>query len=172
METVIAKTRKSFLASYIVIIVFGALLLIFGIATLLFFPDKRFMSVIFIPVGGALLGIGIGWTVYFSRLPKNCITFKEGKIRLHNGLEFSPAEINYCTGSTWGPHGAMWNYGTLIISVRNIEYKYKFVDDVETVASQINAIKAQFAAIEEVQKHIAERQATENANVTEENKEV
>ena len=119
----------------------------------------------FLVLGGVFLGLGIGFTVYFAKLPKNCITFKDGKMKLHNGLEFSPAEIDYCTGSTWLNWG-LYDYGPLVISVYGQEYKYKFVANVESVAANIKALKTQFAAIAEVQKHIAEKQAAEAAQAT------
>lgn len=172
METVIAKTKKSFMASYIVTIVFGAILLIFGLVFLLFAPNK-FVSIVFIPLGAILLGGGIGWTVYFARLPKNCITFNDGKFRLYNGLEFSPSEVDFCNARSGFMDGGIYNCGTLIISVKNTQYKFKWVEGVEAVAVNINALKVQFTAIEEMQKHIAERknseaaQATESADTTE-----
>lgn len=162
METEIAKTRRSMMAAYIVILVFGALIMICGLAMLIFSPD-RFVAVVFLPIGALLLGMGIGFTVYFARLPKVCITMKDGKLRLHNGLEFSPSEIDYCTSSTWGLDGLMYNYGTLIVSVRHQEYKFRFVIDVNAVVTKLNALKAQSTAIEEVQKQIAERKAAEKA---------
>lgn len=167
METVIAKTKRSLLAGYIVILVCGALILLCGMIFLLFAPEK-YMGVYFLVIGGVFLGLGTAYTVYFARLPKNCITFSEGKMRLHNGLEFSPAEIDYCTGSTlWFDWGGFYRYGTLIISVNGQEYKYKFIAEVESVATNIKALKTQFTAIAEVQKHIREKQAAEAAQVTE-----
>ena len=163
METVIAKTKRSMLAAYIVILVCGAIIFLCGMAFMLFAPlEEKFAGLYFLLFGGIFLGLGIGYTVYFARLPKNCITFSEGKMRLHNGLEFSPAEIDYCTGSTlWFDWGGFYRYGTLIISVHGQEYKYKFVAEVEATANNIKALKTQFTAIEEVQKHIKEKQAAE-----------
>ena len=161
METVLAKTKKSFMAAYIVILVCGAIMFLGGIAFLLFAPiGYKGSGLYFFVAGGIFLGLGIGYTVYFAKLPKNCITFKDGKMKLHNGLEFSPAEIDYCTGSTW-LNWALYDYGPLVISVRGQEYKYKFVAQVESVAANIKALKTQFTAIEEVQKHIAEKKAAE-----------
>ena len=168
METVLAKTKKSLMAAYIIVIVCGGILFLCGMAFLLFAPmEIKLSGLYFLLLGGVFLGLGIGFTVYFARLPKNCITFSEGKMRLHNGLEFSPAEIDYCTGSTFWINWGMYNYGPLTISVNHQEYKYKFVVDVEAVAARINALKTQFTAIEEVQKHIKEKQAAENAQVAE-----
>ncbi|MDE6667422.1 MAG: hypothetical protein K2K38_03625 [Clostridia bacterium] len=163
METVIAKTKKGLLAAYIIILVCGAIIFLSGMAFILFAPlEEKFAGAYFLVLGGVFLGLGIGYTVYFARLPKNCITFKEGKMRLHTGFEFSPAEIDYCTGSTlWFDWGGFYRYGTLIISVKHQEYKYKFVADVEATASNIKALQAQFTAIAEVQRHIAEKKAAE-----------
>ncbi len=167
METVLAKTKKSFLALYIIVIVLGAILFLCGAAFLLFAPrEVKFSGLYFFIMGGVLLGLGIGYTVYFARLPKDCITFKDGKMRLHNGLEFSPEEIHYCTGSTWLNWG-LYDYGPLVISVHGQEYKYKFVAHVESAAANIKALKTQFAAIAEVQKHIAEKKAAEEAQAAE-----
>ena len=167
METVLAKTKKSFMAAYIIVIVCGAILFICGLAFVLFAPlEMKFSGLYFLVLGGVFLGLGIGFTVYFAKLPKNCITFKDGIMRLHNGLEFTPAEIDYCTGSTWLNWG-LYDYGPLVISVRGQEYKYKFVANVESVAANIKALKTQATAIAEVQKHIAEKKAAEDAQVAE-----
>ncbi|MDE7167338.1 MAG: hypothetical protein K2O28_00650 [Clostridia bacterium] len=167
METVLAKTKKSFMAAYIIVIVCGAIMFLCGLAFVLFSPlEVKFSGLYFFVAGALFLGLGIGYTVYFAKLPKNCITFKDGKMKLHNGLEFSPAEIDYCTGSTW-LNWALYDYGPLVISVRGQEYKYKFVAQVESVAANIKALKTQFTAIEEVQKHIAEKKAAEEAQAAE-----
>ncbi len=168
METVLAKTKKGLMAAYIIIIVCGAIIFLCGMAFLLFAPiEVKLTGLYFLVLGGVFLGLGIGFTVYFAKLPKNCITFSEGKMRLHNGLEFSPAEIDYCTGSTFWLNWGMYNYGPLTISVNHQEYKYKFVVDVEAAAARINALKTQFTAIEEVQKHIAEKKAAEEVQSAE-----
>ena len=167
METVIAKTKKSFMALYIVVIVCGAIIVLGGAVVTFFAPSEAKLSgIYFFVLGALLLGLGIGYTVYFARLPKNCITMKDGKMKLHNGLEFSPEEIDYCTGSTW-LNWALYDYGPLVISVRGQEYKYKFVAQVEAVANNVKALKAQFTAIAEVQKHIAEKKSAEEVQATE-----
>ena len=167
METVIAKTKKSFMAAYIVAIVCGAIVFLCGAVFMIFAPaTEKFMAIYFFVMGALLLGLGIGYTVYFAKLPKNCITFKDGKMKLHNGLEFTPEEIDYCTGSTW-LNWSLYDYGPLVISVRGQEYKYKFVAQVEAVANNIKALKAQATAIAEVQKAIAEKKAAEEAPTTE-----
>jgi len=170
METVIARTKKSIMGAYIFVLVLGAILVVFGLASLLFASDK-FMCEWFVSLGSVFLVLGIVFTVYFARLPKVCITFKEGKMRLHNGLEFSPAEIDYCTGSTLWFDWGLYNYGTIIISVKHQEYKYRFVVAVNSVVANINVLKTQFTALEEVQKHIAEKNAAENAAETAQNDE-
>lgn len=151
------------MAAYIVIIVCGVIIFLCGAVFLLFAPaPERFAGIYFFVMGALLLGLGIAYTVYFAKLPKNCITFKDDKMKLHNGLEFSPAEIDYCTGSTlWFDWGGFYRYGNLVISVHGQEYKYKFVAEVEATANNIKALKAQYAAIAEVQKHIAEKNAAE-----------
>ena len=168
METVIAKSKKTMVVLYIILLVLGVFLLLFSASDLIFpeYKTTKQYAVIFLIIGALFFGVGLGWTIYFARLPKVYITFSEGKMRLYNGLEFSPAEVDSCTSTHWGLDGAMYNYGKLTLSVINTVYKLKFVDNVTSVANNINALKAQFTAIEEVQKHIKEKQAAENAPAT------
>lgn len=162
METVIAKPKKSLIASYIILIVFGAIFAIIGVAALIF-SDEPAIGAFLLSIGLLVMGAGIGWTVYFARLPKNYITFSEGKLRFYNGLECSPAEIDYCTASTWGLDGAIFNYGKLTMSVRSQELKFKFVVDVNAVSIKLNALKTECAAVESMKKYIDEKKAAETA---------
>lgn len=175
METVIAKSKKGILlASYITIMVVGVLFLLFGGFAVIFGVEKslRQLGVMFAVLGVVFTAIGLGWTIHLARLPKICLTFKDGKLRFYDGFECSPSEIISCSARCGWMDGAMYNWGRLSVFVGNKEYIFKYVENASFVESNINSLKAQFAAIEEVQKHIAERQATENADVTEENKEV
>ena len=173
MEIEIAKIKKSYIACYIVVLVMGAVLLLTGALFLIMGLSKTQMQygVIFLVIGVLLTGIGIGWTVYFARLPKAYITFKEGKFYFWNGMVCSPAEIDYCNVRGGGIDGAIFNYGKLIISVGGKVYKLKFVEDVSNVASQITALKAQAMAVESMQQHIAERKLAEQREAENENKE-
>lgn len=172
METVIAKTKKSFMATYIVLIVCGAIFCLFGILGLILASgDTELLGfgIAGLLLGLFVLGVGVGWTVYLAKKPKNYITFKEGKFYFWNGVECSPSEVDYCTSRSAGLDGAIANYGKLIISVRHIEYKLQFVENVNNVVSTINALKAQAMAVEEIQQHIAEKDSAENTEVKEDN---
>ncbi len=160
METVIAKSKKTILAAYIIFIVFGAFFCMFGISALFF--EETVIGTVILCVGLFCMGVGVGWTVYIAKKPKVYITFKEGKLYFWNGLICSPSEVDYCTSRNAGLDGAIINYGKLIISVHNTEYKLQFVEGVGNVVSNITALKAQFTAIEEMQKHIEEKKAVEN----------
>ncbi|MDE7083579.1 MAG: hypothetical protein K2O89_07775 [Clostridia bacterium] len=160
METEIAKTKKTMLAAYIIIIVCGAIFCLFGIFALI--ADEILFGAVALVVGLVCVGTGIVWTVYITKKPKVYITFKEGKFYFWNGLICSPSEVDYCSSRSAGIDGAIANYGKLIISVNHTEYKLPFVEGVGNVVSNITALKAQYIAIEEMQKHIAEKKSEED----------
>ncbi len=173
METVIAKTKKSYLVCYIVILVCGVIMLLIGGLYLMLdlASDEFQFGVIFICIGVVFLGIGIFGTVWMARLPKNYITFKDGKFYFWKGLVCSPSEVDYCNCKGNGVDGAMFNFGRLIVSVGGTVYKMNFVEDANNVCAKINALKAQTMAVEEIQKHIADKKAEETAAETTPNEE-
>ena len=158
METVIAQPKKSLMASAIVFLILGVIFGIFAVSALLL-SEEAFIGIILLVVGLVFLGAGIGWTVVFAKKPKAYITFGEGKFHFWNGIECSPSEVDYCNSSSWGLDGAIFNYGTLTISVRNTVYKLRFVKNLSNVVARINALKSECAAIEAAQRQIAEKNA-------------
>lgn len=166
METIIAKSKKTMLVAYVIILVCGVIFCAFGILSLII--AEPFIGALLSVVGLFLIGTGIGWTVYLAKKPKIYISFKEGKFYFWNGLECSPSEVDYCTARSAGLDGAIANYGKLLISVRRTEYKLPFVEDVNNVVSVVNALKAQTMAVEEIQQHIAEKNTAEPTEVKEE----
>lgn len=172
METVIAKSKKNLLAAYIVFLVLGVVFCGTGAFLTVWLSklDTEFVSGIIVIVCGVfLVGLGLGYVIYFARMPENLIIFKEGKLYFWNGIECSPAEMDYCNSRGGGLDGAMFNYGRLIISVKHTEYKIRFVEDASGVVSKLNALKAQTMAVEEIQKHISEKTSVENTEVKEDN---
>lgn len=157
MEEVVAKKNSGIMASYIVLIVLGSIISVFGIAAL-FLSTNKFLGGWMFGVGVVLLAGGITWTAILASLPKKYIVFADGKLRFSNGLECSPEEMDYCTSSKYGLDGAIFNWGTLTVSVRHTEYKFKFVGNVTKAADRLNMIKAVDAA----QKQIAKRKEEEN----------
>lgn len=170
METVIAKSKKNLLAAYIVFLVLGVVFCGIGAFLTVWLADldtEIASGIIVIVCGVFLVSLGLGYVIYFARMPESFITIKEGKLHFWNGLECSPAEIDYCSSRGGGLDGAMFNYGRLIISVRHTEYKIRFVEDASGVVSKLNALKAQTMAVEEIQKHIAEKNAEETTKTEE-----
>ncbi|MDE6597440.1 MAG: hypothetical protein K2K60_02240 [Clostridia bacterium] len=162
MEQVIAKKKSSLMASYIVLIVLGAIISIFGVSALILAPNK-YLGAGLLAFGLIVLGAGLAWTIVFARFPKAYVTFKEGKLYLSKGgVVCSPSEVDYCRSSSYGLDGAIFNYGKLIVSVGHQEYKFWFVQNVSKAVSIINDLKAQATAIENAQKEIAARKATES----------
>ncbi len=168
METVIAKSKKSLMAGYIVIIVLGAIFIGAGAAILSLYDEL---------IGGVVLGcgvlfliVGIVWTVIIAKLPKNYVTFKDGKLHFSNGVECSPSELDYCDSRAWSMDSLIFGYGTLIVSVKRQVYKFRFAANVTNVINQLNQLKKEYILVESVQKQIAEKNAAKQAEAAEQEK--
>ncbi|MDE6001133.1 MAG: hypothetical protein K2G96_02285 [Clostridia bacterium] len=166
MEEVIVKRPANMLASYIVLIVFGAICSLFGAIALIAAPNK--LLGLFLAFGLIFLGVGIAGTVVLARTPKAYVTYKDGKLFLSKGgAVCSPSEVDYCRSQSYWFYGVLFDYGKLIISVGGKEYCFRYVKNVTKAANIINNLKAQYTAIENAQKEIAARNAAENKDTTE-----
>ncbi|MDE6597441.1 MAG: hypothetical protein K2K60_02245 [Clostridia bacterium] len=155
-EEIIARRIRGILGLYITVIVLGALITLVSIAP---FVLRQWMEGIYFLVMGMLfLGMGIGITAWWSTIPRVLIKYSDGKLYLSGGVVCYPSEVDFCTSCSY------WTgYGSLVISVAQKQYKFKYTSRVDKAANRINEL----VAIDKAQKEIAERKAAENAETME-----
>lgn len=164
METVIAQKRSGIIAGYIVCIVLGAILTVFGGSALaLIERELIYLGIILLVLGLVVLAEGIAFTVIIARIPKNIITLKDNKLHFCNGVECSPSEVENWSTSVWGLDALIFNYGKLTVRVKGQEYKFRFVAEINTVTAKLGQLKNQYILVENMQKQIAERNAKQQA---------
>lgn len=164
METVIAQKRSGIIAGYIVCIVLGALLTMFGGSALAFIDREIiYLGYIMLICGLLVLAEGIAFTVIIARIPKNVITLKDNKLYFCNGVVCSPSEVENWSTSVWGLDAVVFGYGKLTVRVKGQDYKFRFVADINTVTAKLGQLKNQYILVENMQKQIAERNAKQQA---------
>ena len=169
-EEVIAKSvRTMYIILYPIIIVFGAVFLAIG-AFMAFnlSEDLAVFSWILCFLGIALVVASIVWLVYFCKMPKNAVTFKDGKLYFRNGTVCSPTEVDSVQAKFMSLDGEIFNFGKLFVTVRGVQFKLKYVANALAAANRIYMLKAEYSVKEHIEQN-RQTDAAEENKLTEEN---
>lgn len=163
MEEIIAKSaRTPHLIIYSITLGISILFLPIGISLIVLSEGhegiafRYFIVAIFLFV----MIFSIIWLIYFAKMPREAIKFKDGKLYFRNGITCSPTEMYAFTAKSMGIDGALLGFGKLHINVNGLEFKLKYVCSAESVIKKLFMLKAEYSVKEHLanQKQIAEEQ--------------
>lgn len=168
MEEIIATTKRSmYIICYIIFLILGVFFCVIGL--LVAFAGGNLGESEETAVGWLLFAFGmifiimsICYLVYFAKMPKNAVTFKDGKLNFMNKVECLPTEVDSWQASDHGLDGALFNFGKLNVVINGKQYKFKFVDNAKNVPARLYTLKMEYAMKAEIAKK-ADKEPTEKA---------
>lgn len=157
MQEIIAKSAKTlYIVTYSIFLGFGALIvLIFSMLVgnlgEINEPEALGFSIFFIVMGVILIIASIIWLIYFIKMPVDAVKLCDGKLYFRNGIVCSPTELDNYSYKGGGVDGAIFDFGTLIITVKGNKFKLRFVKRAAAAVNRLHMLKAEY----QVKEHIA-----------------
>ena len=157
MEEVIVKKRGGVGGAYIFVALMGVALIAMGIVIGTEETGALIMGVL---VGVIILAMGVYKTVYYYRLPKNLVVFKDGVLYLPKNVTCKPEELDNVFVKVYrGRYGSVSRHGKMEITVRGTVYKYSDVADVQPAQARLMELKN--FAVMQMQQPAAEAQPSD-----------
>jgi len=168
MEEIIATTKRSmYIICYIIFLILGVFFCVIGLLFAiaggkLSESGETAFGWFFFVFGVMLVIMSICYLIYFAKMPKNAITFKDGKLNFMNKVECLPTEVDSWQASDHGLDGALFNFGKLNVVINGKQYKFKYIDNAKNVPARLYTLKMEYAMKAEIAKK-ADKEPAEKA---------
>lgn len=151
--------RTLYIVTYSILIVLSLFWSGIGALICVALKEEGLLGIFFIVLGIIMLGLSIGYLVYFIRLPEYSITYKDGKLNFRNKLECTPDRLENIESRTWGLDGAIFDYGRIIVTVDGEKYKFNFISKPQEAVNRLYAIRNEYIAAQNAAYYAAQAQA-------------
>lgn len=159
---VVAK-KANMMPAYILIIIVGLAFMV-GLSVLGVINDTIGALVLGLAIGGALLAMGIVFLVKFVKLPKELITYADGKFNFADGTSCTPDEITHVLIKLTRSYGVVNPTGGIVITINDSrKIEYKTVMKVKQAQQRMQEITNEYFARLAEQEN-AEHENAENGN--------
>ncbi len=144
-EEKIAKSVKTlYIITYSIMIILGIIWM--GVGAIFFTASNAveefsIIGYVWVVLGVFFTAAGIGWLIYFIKMPEYSITYKDGKLNFRNKLECTPAQLDYIEAKGGGIDGAIFSFGRIVVYVNGQKYNFKFIQDAQYVANRLYELK-------------------------------
>ena len=155
--------RTLYIVTYSILIVLSLFWSGIGALICVALKEEGLLGIFFIVLGLIMLGLSIGYLVYFIRLPEYSITYKDGKLYFRNKLECTPDRLENIESRTWGLDGAIFDYGRVIVTVAGEKYKFNFISKPQEAVNRLYAIRNEYIAAQNAAYYAAQAQAQAQA---------